>query len=289
MYDAKARGDGIAVYAPESDHNSPERLGLLADLRRCLESPDADGITLYYQPQVEMASGVVVAAEALLRWNHPRRGLVDPEELIRVAEHSPVMRLLTRRVLQLVVEQLAAWGPAADGLRVSVNVSVRDLHSEELADWIAELLITHGIAPHRLQLEITEGALMADPRRVLATLSRLRRLGVAVALDDFGTGYSSLTHLRRLPLSEVKIDRSFVLGMAGDGEDAAIVRSTVELGTALGLRVVAEGVEDERTWRMLAAAGCEVAQGWFCARAMPGAELRGWLARHAARTGAGLR
>ena len=132
----------------------------------------------------------------------------------------------------------------------------------------------------RLQLEITEGALMADPRRVLATISRLHRIGVAIALDDFGTGYSSMQHLRRLPLSEVKVDRSFVLGMADDADDAAIVRSMIELAGALGLRVVAEGVEDERTWRLLHAAGCDVAQGWFYARPMPAEELVAWLARY---------
>jgi diguanylate cyclase len=280
MYDAKARGDSLAVYAPESDHNSPERLGLLADLRRALESPDGPGITLYYQPQIEIATGAVVGVEALLRWSHPDRGLVDPEELIRVAEHSAVMRLLTLRVVDQVIDQLAAWGPAASRLRVAVNVSVRDLHTGEIADRIAERLNAAGVPAERLELEITESALMADPRRVLATLARLKRLGVAIALDDFGTGYSSMLHLRRLPLAEVKIDRSFVLGVATDPDDAAIVRSMIDLARALGLRVVAEGVEDERTWRMLVDAGCDVALGWFFARPMPGDELTGWLVRH---------
>ena len=280
MYDAKARGDSLTVYAPESDHNSPERLSLLADLRRALDAPDGAGITLYYQPQIEITSGAVVGLEALLRWRHPQRGLVDPEELIRVAEHSGVMRLLTLRVVDDVIDQLAAWGPAADGLRVAVNVSVRDLHTPEIADRIAARLCASGVDASRLELEITEGALMADPRRVLATLARLERLGIAIALDDFGTGYSSMLHLRRLPLAEVKIDRSFVLGVATDPDDAAIVRSMIDLARALGLRVVAEGVEDERTWRMLVEAGCDVAQGWFFARPMPAEQLIGWLARH---------
>jgi len=280
MYDAKARGDSLAVYAPESDHNSPERLGLLADLRRALETPGDAGIAMYYQPQIELATGEVVGVEALLRWSHPERGLVDPEELIRVAEHSAVMRLLTLRVIDDVIAQLATWGPAAEKLRVAVNVSVRDLHTGEIADRIAERLAEHGVRPERLELEITESALMADPRRVLATLARLKRAGVAIALDDFGTGYSSMLHLRRLPLAEVKIDRSFVLGVATDPDDAAIVRSCIDLARALGLRVVAEGVEDEPTWRMLVEAGCDVAQGWFFARPMPGDELAGWLSRH---------
>jgi diguanylate cyclase (GGDEF)-like protein len=241
---------------------------------------DAGEITMYYQPQIAIATGEVVGVEALLRWRHPRRGMVDPEELIRVAEQSAVMRLLTRRVVDDVVEQLAKWSAAGVTLRAALNVSVRDLHTGEIADQIADRLARYGVPAERLQLEITEGALMADPRRVLATISRLHRIGVAIALDDFGTGYSSLQHLRRLPLSEVKVDRSFVLGMADDADDAAIVRSMIELAGALGLRVVAEGVEDERTWRMLYAAGCDAAQGWFYARPMPAEELVTWLARY---------
>ncbi|MEV7989023.1 bifunctional diguanylate cyclase/phosphodiesterase [Micromonospora sp. NPDC085948] len=241
---------------------------------------DAGEITMYYQPQIAIATGEVVGVEALLRWRHPRRGMVDPEELIRVAEQSAVMRLLTRRVVDDVVEQLATWSAAGIGLRAALNVSVRDLHTGEIADQIADRLARYGVPAERLQVEITEGALMADPRRVLATISQLHRIGVGIALDDFGTGYSSLQHLRRLPLSEVKVDRSFVLGMADDADDAAIVRSMIELAGALGLRVVAEGVEDERTWRMLHAAGCDAAQGWFYARPMPAAELVTWLARY---------
>ncbi|MGW3895374.1 EAL domain-containing protein [Micromonospora profundi] len=244
------------------------------------QADDAGEITMYYQPQIAIATGEVVGVEALLRWRHPRRGMVDPEELIRVAEQSAVMRLLTRRVVDDVVEQLAKWSAAGIGLRAALNVSVRDLHTGEIADQIADRLARYGVPAERLQLEITEGALMADPRRVLATISRLHRIGVAIALDDFGTGYSSLQHLRRLPLSEVKVDRSFVLGMADDPDDAAIVRSMIELAGALGLRVVAEGVEDERTWRMLHAAGCDAAQGWFYARPMPAEELINWLARY---------
>jgi diguanylate cyclase (GGDEF)-like protein len=280
MYDAKSRGDALAVYAPESDHNSPQRLGLLADLRRALETPGAEEIAFYYQPQVELSTGSVIGVEALLRWHHPQRGLVDPEELIRVAEHSAVMRLLTLRAVDDVVSQLAKW--QADGLflRAAINVSVRDLHTGEIVDRLAERLRHNGVGPEQVQLEITEGALMADPRRVLTTLRRLERLGIALSLDDFGTGYSSMQHLRRLPLAEVKIDRSFVLGMAGDPDDEAIVRSIIELSGSLGLRVVAEGVEDERTFLMLARMRCEVAQGWFYARPMPADQLASWLSRY---------
>jgi EAL domain-containing protein (putative c-di-GMP-specific phosphodiesterase class I) len=281
MYDAKQRGDQISVYGPDAAHHSPDRLSLLADLRNALRrEPGDDGITLFYQPQIAIATGEIVGVEALLRWQHPDRGMVGPEELIRVAEQTPVMRLLTARVLREVIAQLALWREAGRPLRAAVNVSVRDLHSGDIAESIHNLLHRYAVPPALLQLEITESALMADPHRVLSTITRLDRMGVAISLDDFGTGYSSLQHLRRLPLSEVKIDRSFVLGMGSDRGDAAIVRSVIDLADALGLRVVAEGVEDERTWRLLAGAGCHAAQGWFHARPMPAEDLAVWLRRY---------
>ncbi|GAB1694044.1 putative bifunctional diguanylate cyclase/phosphodiesterase [Krasilnikovia sp. M28-CT-15] len=310
MYDAKQRGDQIVVYGPDAAHHSPERLTLLADLRSALDDypgtfdpppaplnghggsartgassddppgPAEDGIQLFYQPQIAIATGEVVGVEALLRWQHPRRGLIGAEELIRVAEQTPVMRLLTARVLHEVVAQLAAWQMAGRAVRAAVNVSVRDLHSAEIAERVDALLRRYDVPASLLQLEITESALMADPHRVLTTITRLDRMGVAISLDDFGTGYSSLQHLRRLPLSEVKIDRSFVLGMVADRGDAAIVRSVIDLAEALRLRVVAEGVEDESTWRMLARVGCHAAQGWFHARPMPADDLLDWLARY---------
>ncbi|HET6480366.1 MAG TPA: EAL domain-containing protein, partial [Actinoplanes sp.] len=193
---------------------------------------------------------------------------------------TPAMRLLTDRVLHEVIAQVAAWRDAGRPLRAAVNVSARDLHAGDIADRVDDLLHEYGVPPDLLQLEITESALMADPHRVLNTITRLDRMGVAISLDDFGTGYSSLQHLRRLPLAEVKIDRSFVLGMAADRGDAAIVRSVIDLAEALGLRAVAEGVEDERTWRLLTEAGCHAAQGWFHARPMPAPELADWLTRY---------
>jgi len=280
MYDAKDRGATYAVYTPESDHNSPERLELLADLRRALDVARPDEIQLFYQPQIQMASGAVIGVEALLRWHHSKKGVINPEHLIKVAEHTAVMRRLTSRVLEDVIAQLAKWRAQGLVVRASVNVSVRDLHRPELVDQLAATLAERGVLPNQVQLEITEGALMADPRRVLVTLHRLDKLGVALSLDDFGTGYSSLQHLRRLPLAEVKIDRSFVLGMATDPDDAAVVGSIIDLARALGLRVVAEGVEDDTTRRMLLRDGCEVAQGWFYARPMPPDALVAWLARY---------
>ncbi|WP_305782979.1 putative bifunctional diguanylate cyclase/phosphodiesterase [Symbioplanes lichenis] len=278
MYDAKRRGAPMAVWTRDADHPAPD-LALLADLREALRGDDT-GIMLFYQPQIAVATGEVAGVEALLRWRHPERGMVGPEALLRVAEQTPVMRLLTARVLREVIAQLADWRAAGRPLRASVNVSVRDLHTPGIAGEIHDLLQRYAVPADLLQLEITESALMADPHRVLDTITRLDRLGVAISLDDFGTGYSSLQHLRRLPISEVKIDRSFVLGMAVDRGDAAIVRSVIDLAASLGLRVVAEGVEDERTWRLLAADGCHAAQGWFHARPMPAADFDDWLARY---------
>jgi predicted signal transduction protein with EAL and GGDEF domain len=279
MYDAKDLGSTFAIYSAEADHNSPERLELLADLRRALDS-GTNELQLFYQPQIEMASGDVVGTEALLRWNHPDRGFVSPELLIKVAEQTAVMQLITSRVMEDAVAQLAEWKGRGIILRTSINVSARDLHRAEFVDEIADLLVDRGVSPNQIQLEITEGALMADPRRVLVTLHRLDKLGVALSLDDFGTGYSSLQHLRRLPLAEVKIDRSFVLGMTTDPDDAAVVNSIIDLSRALGLRVVAEGVEDDETRRLLVASGCEVGQGWLFARPMPAEALTSWLARY---------
>jgi diguanylate cyclase (GGDEF)-like protein len=280
MYDAKHRGDAVSVYRPGTDRNSAARLGLLADLRRALEEPShADEISLHYQPQVCLRTGELVGVEALLRWHHPDFGPVDPEETIRIAEHSAVMHLLTRRVLGEVTSQLARWNTVGQPLRASVNVSVRDLETPDIVALIAGQLAATGVTASQLELEITESALMADPRRVLNTARRLDRMGVALSLADFGTGYSSLQHLRRLPVREIKIDRSFVQTMASDPDDDAIVRSIINLSKALGLRVVAEGVEDERTRIRLANAGCDLGQGWYHGRPMPAEELTPLLTR----------
>jgi diguanylate cyclase (GGDEF) domain len=281
MYDAKDHSATWALYTPDAEQHSPERLELLADLRRALDS-GSDELQLHYQPQIDLATGHICGAESLLRWNHPGRGFVSPEMIIRIAEHTAIMRRLTSRVIEEAVSQLAKWRAEGLHLRVSVNVSARDLHRGEFVDDLSELLAERGVPANQLQIEITEGALMADSRRVMLTLHRLDRLGVALSLDDFGTGYSSLTHLRRLPLAEVKIDKSFVLGMATDTDDNAIVGSIIDLGRRLGLRVVAEGVEDEETRRMLLTAGCEVGQGWYFARPMPADAFVAWLARYRA-------
>ncbi|MDQ7903104.1 EAL domain-containing protein [Phytohabitans sp. ZYX-F-186] len=278
MYEAKQRGDAVATYAARADQNSPERLKLLTDFRDALSSPRADQVTMHYQPQVSLATGEVEGVEALLRWHHPTHGLVSTRELLSVAEHSSVMRQLTMRVIDDVTAQAAGWPAAGLDIRASLNVSVRDLYSDDLATHLARRLDERGVPPERIQVEITESSLLADPSRVQATVNRIAGLGVAVSLDDFGTGYSSLQHLRRLPISEIKIDRSFVSGMAGNRDDAAIVRSIVEMARTLGIRTVAEGVENEYTRRLLAETGCTLIQGWIAARPMPGGELVRWMA-----------
>jgi diguanylate cyclase (GGDEF)-like protein len=280
MYEAKHHSDPIARYDVDFDQNSATKLSLLADLRRALEDPaHMSEITFFYQPQVVIGTGETVGVEALLRWRHPQRGLVNVEEVIQVAEHSPAMHELTRRAVRDVVEQLAKWNAAGIHQRASINVSGRDLDTPDLPQYLDTTLRKAGVARQQVKVEVTETALFGDPEPSQPAMHELARLGIGLALDDFGTGYSSLVHLRRLPISEVKIDKSFVSRMASDPEDRAIVESIIGLGRTLHLRVVAEGVEDERTARLLHESGCDIAQGWFYAPAMPADELLVWLAR----------
>ncbi|HEV7713133.1 MAG TPA: EAL domain-containing protein [Asanoa sp.] len=280
MYLAKQRGWPVQVYRAADDHNNPERLALLSDFRRALESGRPGEVALHYQPQVDIASDQVVGFEALLRWEHPTLGSIPPAELLRIAEHTPVMRMITQRVIDEVVAQEAKWLAAGVTLRTSLNVSIRDLHGDEIVTQLSKRLAEHGVPPELIQVEVTESALTADLAQLRATIERLAAAGVAISLDDFGTGYSSLQHLRRLPLGEIKIDRSFVAGIAHNADDAVIVRSTVDLARALGLRVVAEGVENRYTARLLAEAGCDVGQGYLYAPAMPGDAVVPWLQHH---------
>jgi diguanylate cyclase (GGDEF)-like protein len=279
MYDAKQAGSTVSTYAPGEHHDSAKRLALINDLRRALDGDVPDQIEMHYQPQMCLRTGDIAGVEALLRWHHPVHGLVNTQDLIAMVEHSSVMHRLTRRVIDDVVAQMGVWAEAGIELRTSINISSRDLYGDAIVDHLADRLAAHGVDPVSLQLEITESALLSDPSRTTGTIARLCRLGVAVALDDFGTGYSSLSHLRKLPISEIKIDRSFVAGMSHNHDDAAIVRSTVEMACSLGIRTVAEGVETEHTRLLLAEAGCTLAQGWLTAHPMPAADLGPWLTR----------
>jgi diguanylate cyclase (GGDEF)-like protein len=273
---AQARQDGNAVgfYTPEADDESTDRMVMLADLHRALEHPAHAGeISILYQPQVDLDDGRVTGVEALLRWHHPTRGPVDTERLIAIAEPSGVMSRLSRRMVDEVARQVAAWATDGFAVRAAVNISMRDLHDGRLVEHLTAALSRHRVDPASIQLEITEGAAMTDSRAVQHTLRTLAELGVELSLDDFGTGFSSVHHLRRLPLSEVKIDRSFVRRLSDDPDDEAIVRSVIDLAGALGLRVVAEGVEDRRTCERLAGMGCQVGQGWYFGRPVPAHRL----------------
>ncbi|MEV6314605.1 bifunctional diguanylate cyclase/phosphodiesterase [Streptomyces sp. NPDC051776] len=273
MYQAKRDRSGVEVYEAKRDGNTPDRLGLLGDLRRAL---DAGEVELHYQPKVGF-DGRVAGLEALVRWVHPERGRVSPDEFIAIAESSGLMPHLTEYVLETALCQVAQWRATGLEVPVAVNVSPRDVHTPGFAGAVAARLARHGVPPGALQLEITEHVLLEDPQRAADTLAGLTGHGVKMSLDDFGTGYSSLVHLRRLPVSELKIDRSFVARLAVDAEDAEIVRCTVDLAHSLGLLVVAEGVEDDETWERLRDLGCDAVQGWLVAAAMPPDETTAWL------------
>ncbi|MER7487451.1 bifunctional diguanylate cyclase/phosphodiesterase [Streptomyces sp. NPDC126497] len=273
MYQAKRDRTGVEAYESKRDSNTPDRLGLLGDLRRAL---DAREVELHYQPKVRF-DGQVAGLEALVRWVHPERGRVPPDEFIAIAESSGLMPHLTEYVLETALEQVARWRAQGLFVPVAVNVSPRDVHTPGFAGSVAARLARHGVPAGALQLEITEHVLLEDPQRAADTLNALTGHGVKMSLDDFGTGYSSLVHLRRLPVSELKIDRSFVARLAVDTEDAEIVRCTIDLAHSLGLLVVAEGVEDDETWERLRDLRCDAVQGWLVAAAMPPEEMTAWL------------
>jgi diguanylate cyclase (GGDEF)-like protein len=276
MYSAKRRIGGVRLFDASMDTHSPERLQLLGELRLALQRRE---LVLHFQPKVSLPSGRCVGFEALVRWQHPTRGMVPPDQFISLAEGTGLIEPLTRYVLGLALEQCAAWRAAGhENLPVAVNVSARNLLESDLVEVVQGLLRLHGVPASCLVLEVTESAVMADPDKAVEVLTRLHALGVAVALDDFGAGYTSLAQLRTLPLHELKIDRQFVTDMATRGDDEMIVRSIVELGHNLGLKLVAEGVEDAASAARLVASGCESAQGYHFARPIPSAALPAWLA-----------
>jgi len=274
MYAAKDARTGWELYAKEQDRYSPRRLALASDLRHAVEENE---LALHYQPKAELGSGRVSGVEALVRWNHPEYGMIPPDEFIPLAEHTGLIRPLTSWVLDEAVRQARMWSDRGIPLSMAVNLSVRSLMDGALPDEVAATLERASMDAHSLTLEITESTIMADPNRAIGILTRLSDFGVALSIDDFGTGYSSLAYLKRLPVDEVKVDRSFVMNMATDQDDAVIVRSTVDLARNLGLRVVAEGVEDDVTWDRLRHLGCDAVQGYYLARPMPAPQLTPWL------------
>jgi diguanylate cyclase (GGDEF)-like protein len=274
MYEAKRGRTGHEVYASEGDHHSRDRLELAGEVRRALAQ---DELALHYQPVAELRTGALVGVEALVRWRHPERGLLAPGAFLPVIEHTEVMREVSHRVLAMAICQAGAWFRQDRAWRVAVNLSASDLLDRALVDDVSALLRRYGTPARRVTLEVTESVLMTDPARAMEVLSELRGLGVHLALDDFGTGWSSLTHLQRMPVDEIKIDRSFVAAMATDASSAAIVSSTVDLAHALGLRVVAEGIEDEATWTRLRTVGCDAAQGYYLAKPLAPGDLEAQL------------
>jgi diguanylate cyclase (GGDEF)-like protein len=274
MYVAKEHPAGCEVYARERDAYSPDRLTLLTELRRAI---DRGQLVLHYQPKVDLRTGGIHGVEALVRWKHPERGMVPPDEFIPPAQKTGVIGPLTMFVLDEALRQCRNWALQGLDLCVAVNLSTRNLLDVHLPDTVGELLSRWEVSPSLLELEITESTILADPVRAMQILSRLDEMGVRLAIDDFGTGYSSLAYLKRLPVDELKIDKSFILGMEDSENDAVIVRSTIDLGRNLGLRVVAEGVETSTAWNRLASLGCDIAQGYYLSRPIPAAELTEWI------------
>jgi diguanylate cyclase (GGDEF)-like protein len=263
LYAAQQSETRVVSYQSERDPHRPERLSLMSELRRAIED---DALTLVFQPKIDVTTGQVHGAEALVRWTHPRHGPLPPAEFIPLAEETGTIRFLSRWVLRNSINTLAGWRARGLDLKLAVNLSVRDLGDRTLPEHVSDLLLQADVPPDRLTLEITESAVMRDPDAALVVLERLAALGVDLSVDDFGVGQSSFSYLRRLPVAELKIDQSFVRPLAASADDRSIVRAIVELARALNLRVVAEGVEDADSLQLLANFGCDGAQGYFIAR-----------------------
>jgi len=274
LYHAKLERDRISLYAPEFDINTVERLQLLADLRTAL---DTKQLYVVYQPQFDLFEGTLVGVEALVRWRHPRRGEVGAQEFIALAESSGLVVPLTAYVLDAALYQLSLWREAGHDIRMAVNLSARLLSDLALPDQVKGALTRHQVPASCLVLEVTETGIMADAARADTVVRGLRALGVAIAIDDYGTGNASLNYLKKLEIDELKIDKSFVSSIGTENHDLIIVGSTITLAKALGLRVVAEGVENEATAKVLRELGCPIGQGYHFARPISAPELEAWL------------
>ena len=281
MYIAKDGHAGTALYESEQDTSDAARLALAGELRGAI---DKDELVVHFQPKAELESGLIVGVEALVRWQHPERGFIPPNEFIPIAERTGLIKPLSQYVVAAALRQCGEWRAAGYDLHVAVNLTIPDLLDLELPDRIGELLVETGVRPGQLELEVTETTILADPFRVRQVLNRLNEMGLRLAIDDFGTGYSSLAYLKNLPVHTIKIDRSFVMGMCEDASDATIVRSTIDLGRNLGLDVVAEGIETQEVWDALRADGCSLAQGYFISRPASAEYLKPILEERALRT-----
>jgi len=271
-----AKQDNVlyAIYDPERDPFSKERLTLMTDLRSAI---NANELYLMYQPKIDIKSGKVSAVEALLRWQHPERGLIPPDDFIPLAENTGVIHSLTYWVLKEAMSQLKKWENEDIHLHLSINLSVRNIHDANFPDQLEELIKETRINPHMINFEITENAIMNDPLYASEMLMKLKGMGMSISIDDFGKGYSSLAYLSSLPVDELKIDKGFVMGMSHNNNDIIIVRSTIDLGKNLGLQVVAEGVEDRESLSKLADMGCNIAQGYFISKPLKERAFKKWL------------
>jgi diguanylate cyclase (GGDEF)-like protein len=285
MYAAKASG-APTVFARELDNHSVARLTLASQLRRAIAQSE---LAVYFQPKADFETGAITSAEALVRWEHPELGLLPPDEFIPLAEQTGLIRPLTTYVLDGALEQCNAWRRQGLNIAVAVNVTGRDLLDQRFAEEVKDLLRKWEVMPTRLELEITENTVLTDPVRARTVLMTLHQLGVRLAIDDFGSGNSSLSYLKRLPIDVLKIDKSFVLAMHDSEDDAVIVRSTIDLGHNLGLKVVAEGVSSVDAWDRLRGLGCDVAQGYYLSKPVPGSAIAELVADEASspRTGGG--
>ncbi|HUP59316.1 MAG TPA: EAL domain-containing protein [Thermoanaerobaculia bacterium] len=274
MYSAKQSQSGYSFHHETTEVRSPDQLTLVAELRSAIER---DQLELHYQPKLHLRSGLMTRAEVLMRWNHPVRGFLQPAQFIPLAERTGLIRPVTDWLLNRALEQCRTWQDAGAPIHVAVNISAKSLLDQALPGKVQQALDRWNVDPRFLKIEITESSIMADPAHALAILSMLQSMGVRLSVDDFGTGYSSLTHLRELPIDEIKIDKSFVAHMTASDADAAIVRTVIHLAHDLGKQVCAEGVEDEATWGMLAEMDCDLAQGYWIARPMNASDFMQWL------------
>lgn len=274
MYKAKENNDRYIIYSAEVDNHSPERLMLMNDLRSAIEN---DQLVIYFQPKIDIQQHKHIGYEALLRWEHPQRGLVPPDDFIPYAEMTDLIHPLTLWVLENSLIQSEKWSKQGLIHHLSINLSARNLLDDGLPNQLAVLLNTYNVEPSSIELEITESALMTDPENALNNLKQLHGLGVQISIDDFGTGFSSLSYLRQMPIHKLKIDKTFVLDMDSNHGDHVIVESTINLAHNLGLKVVAEGVENKDVLELLNGLGCDEAQGYYISRPLPQDKLEGWI------------
>ena len=275
LYKARSSNNGYSVYESSFDKHSPRRLTLMSELRNAIER---DELELYYQPKVAIQTGELYGAEALVRWNHPKHGFISPDEFIPMAERTRTIKPLSLWVLKRAFQHCAVWHKKGVEIKISVNLSAKDLLDPSLPDTVAGVTASTSIKPDWIIFEITESAIMTDPERALITVNRLHQMGFELAVDDFGTGYSSLAYLKKMPLTELKIDKSFVEDIQNSENDAVIVKATINLGHNLGLQVTAEGVETEEILNQLKEYGCDIAQGYYFTKPLSVTDFNDWVA-----------